>query len=68
MNIANNMEAIFVVAIALASATGLAGAAVPAHLTLSPSARVASASHVAVVTVHGKRLSAAQKAAFDAAA
>ena len=63
MNIAKNMEAIFFVAIALIGITSYASAAVPAH----HAARVAAAaqstdSHMQVVVVKAKRLSALEKA------
>lgn len=61
MNIAKNMEVIFVTAIALASVTGFATAAVPAF----HAARVVAApfdGNMQVVTIVGKRLSAAEKA------
>ena len=70
MNIAKNMEAIFVAVIALVSATTLATAAVPAH-HLQAAAHVAKASvakadtpAMQVVTVSAKRLTAAEKAAL----
>ncbi|MFL6708436.1 MAG: hypothetical protein ACJ8HI_09535 [Massilia sp.] len=68
MNIAKNMEIIFIAALALVSASTLANAAVPSHraapaaavtLTVSPPATT-----MAVVTITAKRLSAAQKAAL----
>jgi hypothetical protein len=63
MNIAKNMEVIFIAAIALASVTGLASAAAPAHRTVSHAALQADATApMAVVTITGKRLSAAQQA------
>jgi hypothetical protein len=63
MNIAKNMEIIFIAALALASVTTLANAAVPAHRTLSATAlQVQSAAPMTVVTITGKRLTAAQKA------
>lgn len=68
MNIAKNMEAIFIAAVALAGATTLATAAVaaPAAPTApAPTALVAKASHnpaMQVVTISAKRLSAAEKA------
>jgi hypothetical protein len=63
MNIAKNMEIIFVAALALASATSLASAAAPAHRTISPVAlQAVVTAPMTVVTITGKRLSAAQKA------
>lgn len=74
MNIAKNMELIFIGALALASVSTFANAAVPGHpaaiaqvasaLTHNP---VHAAIPMAVVTIKAKRLSAAQKAAFDTA-
>lgn len=67
MNIAKNMEVIFIAALALASATSLAHAAVPAHRGNAPVAQQAvSAAPMQVVTITGKRLSAAQKAQLGA--
>ena len=65
MNIAKNMEVIFVAAIALVSMTGLASAAVEAR-TPAPIevVKVGAAPEVMVITVTGKRLSAAEKAAL----
>lgn len=63
MNIAKNMEVIFIAALALASVTSLASAAVPARRAVSPVALQAqAAAPMTVVTITGKRLSAAQKA------
>lgn len=66
MNIAKNMEAIFVAAIIVASATTFATAAVPATRTAAPAAVAAKADAKAmqVVTISAKRLSAAEKAAL----
>lgn len=70
MNIAKNMEAIFVAAIVVASATSFATAAVPALHTATPAAPVAAVaakadtSKMQVVTVSAKRLTAAEKAAL----
>lgn len=67
MNIAKNMEIIFIAALALASATSLASAAVPAHRSSAPAAsHAAPAAPMTVVTITGKRLSAAQKAQLGA--
>ncbi len=60
MNIAKNMEVIFVAAIALIGATSLATAA-SAERAAAPGAIVAPAK-MQVVTIVGKRLSAAEKA------
>lgn len=61
MNIAKNMEAIFLAAIVLVSATGFATASAPA----APAARATAQleAPMQVVTVSAKRLSAAEKAA-----
>ena len=66
MNIAKNMEAIFVSAAVLIGATSLATAAVPAHRAAAPAAAVqlADAGKIQVVTVSAKRLTSAQKAAL----
>lgn len=65
MNIAKNMEAIFIIAVALIGATGLARAAVHEQAALVQQAAVQSgAAPMAVVTITAKRLSAAQKAAL----
>ncbi len=75
MNIAKNMEAIFVAAIVVASAASFATAAVPAARVTAPIATTVSApvvkllakadtSAMQVVTVSVKRLSAAEKAAL----
>lgn len=62
MNIARNMEAVFIVAIAL---TGIAAVATkPATPRITP--QVTSAENMIVVTHVGKRLTAAEKASFDA--
>lgn len=65
MNIAKNMEAIFFVAIGLASATGFATAEAPAQRSV-PAAVAAPMvqAPMQVVTVSAKRLSAAEKAAL----
>jgi hypothetical protein len=67
MNIAKNMEAIFVAAIVVASATTFATAAVPAHAVSAapaPIAAKAETSKMPVVTITAKRLTAAEKAAL----
>jgi hypothetical protein len=65
MNIAKNMEAIFVSAAVLIGATSLATAAVPAHRAAAPAAiRLADTGKIQVVTVSAKRLTSAQKAAL----
>jgi|EndMetStandDraft_4_1072995.scaffolds.fasta_scaffold1968444_1 hypothetical protein len=64
MNIAKNMEAIFVAAIVIASATTFATAAVPAIHAAAPVAAKAEAGKMQVVTVTAKRLTAAEKAAL----
>ena len=65
MNIAKNMEYIFLAAVAVISATGFATAANPLKQG-APAAVVAKAEAQAmpVVTVTAKRLSAAEKAAL----
>ena len=64
MNIAKNMEAIFLAAIVLVSATGLATASAPAAPGASAAAAAAPLeAPMQVVTVSAKRLSAAEKAA-----
>jgi hypothetical protein len=63
MNIAKNMEAIFIVAIALVTGTTMATAAAPAKLIDPPALHATAAGvNVAVVTITAKRLSAAEKA------
>jgi uncharacterized protein (DUF39 family) len=67
MNIAKNMEAIFVATIVVACATTFATAAVPAHINATVAAPVAvkaEAIKMPVVTVTAKRLTAAEKAAL----
>ena len=67
MNIAKNMEAIFVAAIVIASATTFATAAVPAYAVSAAPAAVtakAGAGKMQVVTVTAKRLTATEKAAL----
>ncbi|WP_374584336.1 hypothetical protein [Pseudoduganella sp.] len=65
MNIAKNMEFIFLAAVALVGATGFATAAAPLKAS-APAAVVAKADVAAmpVVTVKAKRLTAAEKAAL----
>lgn len=62
MNIAKNMEAIFVAAAVLLGATSYAGAAIPAHHHAASAGAAPANMHVVVVSA--KRLSAAQKAAL----
>ena len=63
MNIAKNMELIFVAALALVSVTGLANAAGQARKIGPPEVvKVGAAPAMTVITVTAKRLSAAQKA------
>ena len=65
MNIAKNMEAIFVTTVVLCGAMSFASAAIPAHLNAhSHSASVADAGQMQVVTVSAHRLTAAQKASL----
>ncbi len=64
MNIAKNMEVIFVAAIALISATSFATASAPVNVATPVAVKVAPAeATMQVVTVSAKRLSAAEKAA-----
>lgn len=60
MNIAKNMEAIFIAALLIAGATSFATAAVPAS---KPAVQDSSAT-MQVVNVSAKRLTAAEKAAL----
>ncbi len=63
MNIAKNMEVIFVAAIALVSMTGLATASVEARRPAQVEVvKVGAVPQVMVITVTGKRLTAAEKA------
>lgn len=63
MDIAKNMEIIFVAAIALVSMTGLATASVDARKVAPVEVvKVGAAPGMMVITVTGKRLSAAEKA------
>ncbi len=66
MNVAKHMELIFIAALALVSASTLANAAVPAHrgAHVATAAPAAGTPAMTVVTITGKRLSAAQKAAL----
>ena len=63
MNIAKNMELIFIAAIAIVSMTGLATASSTTH-KLAPVevVKVGAAPQMMVITVTGKRLTAAEKA------
>jgi hypothetical protein len=65
MNIAKNMEAVFIAAIALVAATSFATAAVPAHHKASAAAAAPFVGKMQVVTIVGKRLSANEKANID---
>lgn len=64
MNIAKNMEIIFVAAIALVSMTGLANAAATKAQRIDPPqvVKVGAAPAMTVITVSAKRLSAEEKA------
>ena len=63
MNIAKNMELIFVAAISIASMTGLANAAAqPERMGPPEVVKVGAAPTMTVITVTAKRLSAAEKA------
>jgi len=68
MNIAKNMEIIFVAATVLAAATSFATAADTAVAPAAPAAKAAkvavSSAKMQVVTVTAKRLTAAEKAAL----
>jgi hypothetical protein len=67
MNIAKNMELIFIAALALVSASSLAHAAIPAQRSAAPVAlQAAPAAPMTVVTITAKRLTAAQKAQLGA--
>lgn len=61
MNIAKNMEAVFIAAIALVAATSFATAAVPAHHKAGAAA-TPFVGKMQVVTIVGKRLTAVEKA------
>lgn len=63
MNIAKNMEIIFVAAVALVSMTGLANAAGEVRRIDPPQVvKVGAAPDMTVITVSAKRLTAAEKA------
>ena len=63
MNIAKNMEIIFIAAVALVSMTSLANAAAqPERMGPPEVIKVGEAPTMTVITVTGKRLSAAEKA------
>ena len=63
MNIAKNMEALFVAALVLIGAASLATAAVPAHhAKAAVSVAAPAAQKMQVIVVSAKRLSAAEKA------
>ncbi len=63
MNIAKNMEIIFVAAVALVSMTGLANAAGQTKRLDPPQVvKVGTVPEMTVITVTAKRLSAAEKA------
>ena len=67
MNIAKNMEAIFIIAIAMVGATGIATADTRAPQPVSASVatvQLASDAGMTVIHVSAKRLSAAEKAAL----
>jgi hypothetical protein len=63
MNIAKNMEAVFISAIAIIAATSIATAEVPARQPVASAAAAPFVGKMQVVTIVGKRLSAAEKAA-----
>lgn len=63
MNIAKNMEVIFLSTLLLVSATSLASAAAPSHrMPEKLVQQVDAGAPMTVVTITGKRLNAAQKA------
>ena len=64
MNIAKNMEAIFVIAVALVSATGLATASAAPRSAPPAVVQLADDAGMTIVNVTAKRLSAAEKAAL----
>ena len=64
MNIAKNMEAIFIAAVVIAGATTYATAAVPAPRILVAADAKADTGNMQVVTVSAKRLTTAEKAAL----
>ena len=65
MNIAKNMEALFLAALGLAFVTSVATAAAPArHAVSHPVVQVSAQSDIHVVTITAKRLTAAEKAAL----
>lgn len=70
MNIAKNMEAIFIATAIIAGATSIATASTPAPRifiaadTVATVATVTNAAPMHVVTITAKRLSAAEKAAL----
>ena len=64
MNIAKNMEAIFVIAAALASVTTFATAAAHDQAALAAPVAKIDNSKMQVVTISAKRLTAEQKAAL----
>ncbi|WP_295995568.1 hypothetical protein [Rugamonas sp.] len=64
MNVLKNMEAIFLVSAVLLCAAGYASATpVPLSVPASKMA-IADGAHMQIVSVHAKRLSAAEKAAL----
>ena len=63
MNVLKNMEAVFLVALALASVTSYASAAIPeARAAHAAQISVAGEAKIAVVKVSAKRMTAAEKA------
>lgn len=67
MNIAKHMELIFIAALALASASSLAHAAMPTQRAGVPATlQAARTAPMTVVTITAKRLTAAQKAQLGA--
>ncbi len=62
MNIARNLEAIFLIAVVLTCATTAIAASTTSH---GVSAQPVNDGRTAVVTIVGKRMSATEKAQFD---
>ena len=64
MNIAKNMEAIFVIAVAMVTVTGLATAGTPQRSAPQAVVQAGDNTGMTVVNVTAKRLTAAEKAAL----
>jgi hypothetical protein len=65
MNIAKNMEAVFVATVILAGVATYATAKVNPVAVPAPAAKVATQERMVTIVVTTKRLTAAQKAALD---